>query len=55
MEIIHGGNDASDYITVSIGAVYCELSLEEAIMTIVKKADDLLYQAKSSGRNKFLI
>ncbi len=55
MGIVHEGNDASDSITVSIGGVYCELSIEESIMTIVKKADDLLYQAKFAGRNKFLI
>lgn len=55
MAIKHGDNDVSEFITVSIGAVYCDLSQDEAIMTIVKKADDLLYQAKSAGRNKFLI
>jgi len=49
MEIIHGGNDASDYITVSIGAVYCELSLEEAIMTIVKK--QMIYFTKQNHQD----
>lgn len=55
MDIEHRKSEVSDQVTVSIGAVHVNLSQKDTIMTYVDKADNLLYQAKASGRNKFFI
>lgn len=55
MELKHEDSDVSPHITLSIGGVHSELVSGDAIMTIVDKADNLLYQAKAAGRNKFFI
>jgi diguanylate cyclase (GGDEF)-like protein len=55
LKIIHKNNSASPYVTVSMGLV-CknanEIQNEDAVY---KEADELLYQAKESGRNKVCI
>jgi len=52
LHIEHSKNSASSYITVSIGVV-CKNSNEiHDIHDIYKHTDDLLYEAKNSGRNK---
>ena len=51
MEMVHEANDASDYLTVSVG-VTClipSLSLDENV--ILSMADANLYEAKENGRN----
>jgi diguanylate cyclase (GGDEF)-like protein len=55
MSIEHGDSDVAPVVTLSIGGVFSDLSGDETIMTLVDKADNLLYQAKSAGRNKFFI
>jgi diguanylate cyclase (GGDEF)-like protein/PAS domain S-box-containing protein len=52
LEIPHEQNSGSDFVTISIGLVtikYDEIITDDEIY---KKADDLLYKAKDTGRNK---
>ncbi|MDH5600597.1 MAG: diguanylate cyclase [Gammaproteobacteria bacterium] len=52
LKIIHSGSDISNYITVSIGMV-CKPAIDiHNADEIYKETDDLLYQAKNSGRNR---
>jgi len=54
IKIIHEHNSASKYVTASFGLIiisYEELESLDAD-AIYKIADDALYQAKESGRNK---
>jgi diguanylate cyclase (GGDEF)-like protein len=53
--IKHEYSNASDLLTVSIGAVVVKSSESSAVATIMKQADKLLYQAKSNGRNQWCI
>ena len=52
LEIEHKKNTASKYITISIG-LYCDNAnnIKDDI-SFFKKADELLYEAKNSGKNK---
>ena len=55
LEIVHKGNNVSDFITISIGTkiVSCDTTLNQN--DIYKLADQALYEAKDSGRNKAVI
>ena len=50
-KILHEKSDVSDYLTVSIGSVMCEEKFCP-IETLLKLADDALYQAKAQGRDR---
>ena len=51
-ELEHKKNDASKYVTISLG-LYCEAPVEEtSVDSIIKIGDDLLYKAKDEGRNQ---
>jgi len=52
LEIPHSRNSVSSFVTISMGLL--TISFDEKITEadIYKKADDLLYKAKESGRNK---
>lgn len=53
--IEHKGNSASAYVTASMG-LYCDTAeVIDNMDQIFKKADDLLYKAKESGRNNVQI
>nr|MBP7250975.1 diguanylate cyclase [Aliarcobacter sp.] len=47
----HKYSSVSSYITASMGLI-CKNANEIVIDEIYKQADDLLYQAKRSGRNQ---
>jgi diguanylate cyclase (GGDEF)-like protein/PAS domain S-box-containing protein len=52
LQIEHSGNSASKYVTVSMG-LYCKEAQEvDGVSQIYKEADELLYQAKKSGKNQ---
>lgn len=52
LHIVHGGNSVSDYVTVSMGVICENANNMNNINELYKRADDLLYKAKESGRNK---
>ena len=52
LAIEHSGNDASPYVTISAGAVCKKADQIENEFELYKEADDLLYKAKESGRNR---
>ena len=51
LKIEHKYSSVSSYITASMGLI-CKNANEIVIDEIYKQADDLLYQAKRSGRNQ---
>jgi len=52
LKIEHKNNSASKYLTISIGLVTKSPSLELNSDEIYKEADDYLYKAKETGRNR---
>ena len=52
LHIEHTGNSASSYVTISMGLICKKASDIEGDDIAYKQADDLLYKAKESGRNK---
>ncbi|MEQ8601879.1 MAG: PleD family two-component system response regulator [Marivibrio sp.] len=48
---VRGGGDQALEITISVGAAMFEPG-EDSVDSVIKKADDALYEAKRSGRNK---
>lgn len=55
LEIKHASSDASDLVTVSVGAGLIWPSKELDIDATLKKVDDALYVAKADGRNRAII
>jgi len=51
--IPHKQNDVADYITVSIGVTVGKVSHKHVAGDFIKRADDMLYKAKQSGRNRY--
>ena len=54
LKINHKTNKISDYLTISCGAVRFDNSHLLTTDQMYKEADDLLYQAKREGRNRFI-
>ncbi len=52
--IPHKNSDVSEYVTVSIGVVTGMVEYSHSIDTYIKRADELLYESKQSGRNRFI-
>ena len=55
LRIPHRENDASDWVTVSMGVSSYENCSEHAKESLITQADQALYQAKKSGRNKIVL
>lgn len=55
LQIPHIKNSASEYVTISMGLCIIDRNSEIDMETIYKQADDALYEAKESGRNKIKI
>ena len=50
--IEHAHNSASSFVTISIGAIFSQPTLETSDQAIISKADENLYIAKEEGRNQ---
>ena len=55
LNIVHSGNSASSYVTMSMGLYIIENNNLLDTKDIYKKTDEALYTAKQSGRNKVSI
>ncbi|MDR2561586.1 MAG: sensor domain-containing diguanylate cyclase [Holophagales bacterium] len=49
----HGKNEASKYVTISIGVTTGKVSHTDKPDDFVKKADEMLYESKRNGRNRY--
>lgn len=54
LQIPHEKNEASSFVTVSMGKVCFENAVSLECATLYKQADELLYQAKAMGRNQIV-
>jgi diguanylate cyclase (GGDEF)-like protein/hemerythrin-like metal-binding protein len=52
LAIPHKGSSVAEYVTASFGVVTVRCRTDESAVDVVAKVDTLLYQAKSSGRNR---
>jgi len=54
-KIKHEQSDVNEFLTISIGTVCCiaDNALEEDVL--ISRADEMLYEAKESGRNGYII
>ncbi len=54
-EIKHEGSKVNEFLTISVGVVCCiaDQSLNEEYL--ITRADEMLYEAKNSGRDKYLL
>ena len=55
LHIPHAKSEVSEYVTISVGAVYVEATKTANIDAIYLAADKLLYKAKHEGRNQLQI
>jgi len=55
LKIEHRASEISKYITISVGIVSCIVDPSVNEEHIITKADDMLYKAKESGRNKYIL
>ena len=55
LAIPHKASSAAEHVTASLGVVTSVCSHERTALDLLAQADDLLYRAKSSGRNRIEI
>ena len=54
LAITNENSTVSKYLTISGGIISLIPTLEDTIDTIMKKADERLYEAKEQGRDRFV-
>ena len=52
ISLTHGYSSAADHVTISAGCATIIPTRDISMKTFLKKADEMLYQAKSEGRNR---
>lgn len=52
LAIPHKNSDVADCVTASLGVVTQKCAASDSIISIIAQADELLYRAKSCGRNR---
>ncbi|WP_295055703.1 diguanylate cyclase [Sulfuricurvum sp.] len=52
LKIVHEYSSASDHVTISVGMAFKDIGDDVTKESLLKKADDALYKAKSEGRNR---
>lgn len=55
LKIPHEHSDASNFVSISIGISFNDAGEEKPKESILKEADIALYEAKSEGRNRYII
>lgn len=55
LKIDHKASQVAEHVTISIGAVLYEPGMQMSSNKLYKKADENLYKAKQSGRNKYVM
>ncbi|KKO46448.1 hypothetical protein WG68_03750 [Arsukibacterium ikkense] len=54
LQLEHGYSPVSEYITLSAGGICWPAAQDAELSDILKRADDMLYQAKQQGKNQLL-
>lgn len=54
LKLPHAYSQASEYVTISMGVAYKEAENTLSKEALLKAADDALYKAKESGKNRFV-
>lgn len=52
LQIAHRNSDISNFVTISIGVASLKPDLETEAEELINVADQMLYKAKASGRNR---
>jgi len=54
-ELKHENSEVNEYVTISIGVVCCIADDALHNETVLSRADEMLYEAKESGRDRYII
>jgi diguanylate cyclase (GGDEF)-like protein len=55
LKLPHEYSQASEYVTISVGVAYKEVGAAISKEALLEAADDALYEAKESGKNRYVL